>query len=106
MLRGSSHEQSPMQRVSRIPGSAPMRAAAATALRSVPRAALSLPPAWRGRILAIVGGFAVLPCGYWFWSGDSSFARVREVSVIGRTGPQSRPTRARLEEVALDQSTL
>src|SRR3954451_4958325 len=106
MLRGSSHDRPPMQRVSRIPGSAPMRAAAATALRSVPRAALSLPPAWRARILAIIGGFAVLAVGYWFWFRDSSFARVHEVYVTGLSGPQSRGIRARLEQAALDQSTL
>jgi cell division protein FtsQ len=79
---------------------------AALALRSVPRAALSLPPAWRRRLAAVLASLIVLGAGYWFWFRDSSFARVHDVYVTGVSGPQARAIRARLEDAGLDMSTL
>ena len=79
---------------------------AALALRSVPRAALALPPVWRMRLGAALAVLTLLVAGYWLWFRDSSFARVKEVYVTGVEGPQARAIRNALEEAALDQSTL
>lgn len=79
---------------------------AAMALRSVPRAALSLPPAWRRRLAAALATVIVLLAGYWFWFRDSSFARVHDVYVTGLSGPQSRAIRDALENAGLSMSTL
>jgi cell division protein FtsQ len=79
---------------------------AALALRSVPRAALSLPPVWRRRLGAALAAFVVLTAGYWLWFRDSSFARVHDVYVTGVSGPQSRAIRSALEEAGLDMTTL
>ncbi len=79
---------------------------AALALRSVPRAALSLSPIWRRRIGAVLVALAVLTAGYWFWFRDSSFARVHDVYVTGLDGPQARSIRNALEQAGLDMSTL
>jgi cell division protein FtsQ len=79
---------------------------AALALRSVPRAALALPPAWRMRVGAALALLALLVAGYWLWFRDSSFARVKEVYVTGVEGPQARAIRNALEDAGLDQSTL
>ena len=79
---------------------------AALALRAVPRLALSLPPAWRRRMLVALGVVVLLASAYWFWFRDSSFARVQEVYVTGVGGPQARSIRAALENAALDQTTL
>lgn len=80
--------------------------AAALALRSVPRAALSIPPLWRRRLVAVLAALAVLSSVYWLWFRDSSFARVREVYVTGVDGPQARAIRSALEQAALDMTTL
>ena len=80
--------------------------AAALALRSVPRAALSLPPVWRRRLGAALVALALLAAGYWLWFRDSSFARVHDVYVTGVDGPQARAIRSALEQAALDQTTL
>lgn len=79
---------------------------AALALRSVPRAALALPPVWRRRAMAVVAAFFVLVAGYWLWFRDSSFARVHDVYVTGVDGPQARAIRSALEEAGLEQTTL
>lgn len=79
---------------------------AALALRSVPRAALSLPPAWRRRVLVVLASLAVLGAAYWLWFRDSSFARVQEVYVNGVEGPQARAIRSAIEDAALNQTTL
>jgi cell division protein FtsQ len=79
---------------------------AALALRSVPRAALALPPAWRRRVLATLAAFVVLASVYWLWFRDSSFARVNTVYVTGVDGPQARSIRSALEEAGLDMTTL
>lgn len=80
--------------------------AAVLALRSVPRSALSLPPAWRMRLGALLTGLALLAAGYWLWFRDSSFVKVKEVYVTGVEGPQARAIRSALETAGLDQTTL
>jgi cell division protein FtsQ len=79
---------------------------AALALRSVPRAALALPPVWRRRAATVLVAFAVFAAGYWLWFRDSSFARVHDVYVTGVDGPQARAIRSALEEAGLDMTTL
>jgi cell division protein FtsQ len=79
---------------------------AALALRSVPRAALSLPPIWRRRAGIALASLFFLFAGYWLWFRDSSFARVNEVYVTGVDGPQARAIRSALEQAGLDQTTL
>ena len=79
---------------------------AALALRSVPRAALSIPPAWRRRLLAALLAVFVLASAYWLWFRDSSFARVHDVYVTGVDGPQARAIRSALEDAGLGMTTL
>jgi cell division protein FtsQ len=79
---------------------------AALALRSVPRAALAVPPVWRRRIGIALAVLALLISAYWLWFRDSSFARVKEVYVTGVDGPQARAIRSALEQAGLDMSTL
>jgi cell division protein FtsQ len=79
---------------------------AALALRSVPRAALSLPPVWRRRLAAVLAAFTVLAAVYWLWFRDSSFAQVQSVDVTGVSGPQARAIRSALEAAGLDMTTL
>jgi cell division protein FtsQ len=83
-----------------------MREAATMALRSVPRAALALPPVWRRRLAALLAGLIVLASIYWLWFRDSSFVRVHEVEVTGVSGPQARAIRSALVDAGLDQTTL
>lgn len=78
----------------------------APVLRSVPNAALAIPPAWRRRVAVAIAALVVLAGAYWFWFRDSSFARVQQVYVDGVSGPQARAIRAALENAALDQTTL
>jgi cell division protein FtsQ len=79
---------------------------AALALRSVPRAALALPPVWRRRLAAALAAFIVLFSAYWLWFRDSSFARVHDVYVTGVSGPQARAIRNALEDAGLGMTTL
>jgi cell division protein FtsQ len=79
---------------------------AALALRSVPRAALAVPPVWRRRFGIALAVLAFLVSAYWLWFRDSSFARVKEVYVTGVDGPQARAIRSALEQAGLDMSTL
>ena len=83
-----------------------MKTAATLALRSVPRAALSLPPAWRRRLGVAIVAAVVLASGYLLWFRDSSLAKVEEVYVSGLSGPQSRSIRTALERAGLDMTTL
>jgi cell division protein FtsQ len=83
-----------------------MKTAATIALRSVPRAALAIPPAWRRRLAATLAALIVLGSLYWFWFRDSSFAQVKDVDVTGVDGPQARAIRAQLVDAGLDQTTL
>jgi cell division protein FtsQ len=83
-----------------------MREAATMALRSVPRAALAIPPAWRRRMAIVLAALIVLGSLYWLWFRDSSFAKVKDVYVTGVSGPQARAIRNALENAGLDQTTL
>jgi cell division protein FtsQ len=83
-----------------------VRDAATIALRSVPRAALALPPVWRRRLAALLAGLIVLGSIYWLWFRDSSFVRVHEVEVSGVSGPQARVIRSALVDAGLAQTTL
>jgi cell division protein FtsQ len=83
-----------------------MRQHATVALRSVPRAALAVPPAWRRRVLAVLAALLVLGSLYWLWFRDSSFARVHDVQISGLSGPQARAIRSALEDAGLSQTTL
>jgi cell division protein FtsQ len=79
---------------------------AAVALRSVPRAALAMPPAWRRRMAVAFAALIVLFSAYWLWFRDSSFARVHDVYVTGVDGPQARAIRSALEQAGLGMTTL
>jgi cell division protein FtsQ len=79
---------------------------AALALRSVPRAALALPPVWRRRLTVVLAVLVALASAYWFWFRDSSFARVHDVYVTGADGPQAREIRSALEEAGANMTTL
>jgi cell division protein FtsQ len=83
-----------------------MRQQATVALRSVPRAALAVPPAWRRRVVAVLAALIVLGSLYWLWFRDSSFARVNDVQISGLSGPQARAIRSALEDAGLSQTTL
>jgi cell division protein FtsQ len=83
-----------------------VRDAATIARRSVPRAALALPPVWRRRLAAVLAGLIVLGSIYWLWFRDSSFVRVHKVEVSGLSGPQARVIRSALVDAGLAQTTL
>jgi cell division protein FtsQ len=83
-----------------------MRQPATVALRSVPRAALAVPPAWRRRVAVVLAALVVLGALYWLWFRDSSFARVHDVQISGVSGPQARAIRSALEDAGLAQTTL
>jgi cell division protein FtsQ len=83
-----------------------MRQQATVALRSLPRAALAVPPAWRRRVLAVLAALLVLGSLYWLWFRDSSFARVHDVQISGLSGPQARAIRSALEDAGLSQTSL
>ena len=83
-----------------------MRQQATVALRSVPRAALAVPPAWRRRAVVVLAALIVLGSFYWLWFRDSSFARVHDVQISGVSGPQARAIRSALVDAGLSQTTL
>jgi cell division protein FtsQ len=82
-----------------------MRTAALT-LRAVPRLALALPP--RVRMLTAIALIAtsVTAVLYYAWFRDSTLVKVRDVSVVGLTGPDAARVRERLKEAGLDMTTL
>lgn len=83
-----------------------MKTAATVALRSVPRAALSIAPEWRRRLGVALLLLFVLASAYYLWFRDSSFAKVKDVYVTGLSGPQARAIRSTLETAGLDMTTL
>ncbi|MDQ1680783.1 MAG: cell division protein FtsQ [Frankiaceae bacterium] len=83
-----------------------MREAATLALRSVPRAALALPPAFRRGLAIALVALVALAGLYFAWFRDSGFARVKSVEVSGLSGPQSRAIRESLVSAGLDMTTL
>jgi cell division protein FtsQ len=82
-----------------------MRTAALT-LRAVPRLALALPR--RLRLLTVIALIAAAAgtALYYGWLRDSSLVRVRDVTVVGLTGPDASRVRERLREAGLDMTTL
>ena len=72
----------------------------------MPRLALRLPPRLRRWAILLVLLAAALAGLYFAWLRDSSLVRVNEVTVVGLTGPDAARLRARLEEVAKEQTTL
>jgi cell division protein FtsQ len=83
-----------------------MKAAATSALRSVPRVALALPVAWRRRIVVALVAAACLAAGWFGWFRDSSFAQVEKVQVTGLEGPQASAVRRALVDAGLGMTTL
>lgn len=90
-----------------------MRAAAIGTLRLLPRAAgvlpraaLSLPPALRWRLIAALLLVGALGGGYFGWLRDSALVRVERVKVVGLSGPGSQRVRAALADSALGMTTL
>lgn len=83
-----------------------MKTVATVALRSVPRAAMSVPPTVRRWLAIAVATAVVLAAGYFLWFRDSSIVRVEEVYVTGLSGPQARAIRAALERAGVDMTTL
>lgn len=83
-----------------------MRAVAASAIRSVPRVALALPPAWRRGVVAALALAAALAAGWFLWFRDSSFAAVEKVRISGLSGPQSQTIRRALADAGLGMTTL
>lgn len=82
-----------------------MRTATPT-LRAVPRLALRLPR--RLRLLAIVALIAVSAGAvfYYAWFRDSSLVQVRDVTIVGLTGPDANRLRERLKAAGLEMTTL
>lgn len=82
-----------------------MRTATPT-LRALPRLALRLPR--RLRLLAIVALIAVSAGAllYYAWFRDSSLVQVRDVTIVGLTGPDADRVRERLKAAGLDMTTL
>jgi cell division protein FtsQ len=83
-----------------------MKAAATVALRSLPRAALALPPAWRRRVALAFVVLAALAALYYGWFRNSSFVQVEKVEVSGLAGPQARSIRTALVDAGLGMTTL
>jgi cell division protein FtsQ len=83
-----------------------MRAAAAAVALRRPLTALVPPPHLRGRVLAVIGGLALLLCLYMVWFRDSSFVRVQQVSISGLTSSDSAKLREQLTATARTVTTL
>ena len=90
-----------------------LRAAALETLRLLPRAAgvlpraaLSLPPVLRRRLLVLALVAGALAGGYFGWLRDSSLVRVERVKVEGLSGPGSERVRAALADSARGMTTL
>lgn len=82
-----------------------MRMAALT-LRAVPRLALRMPRRMRRLTTAAMIAAAALSFLYYGWFRDSSLVQVRDVSVVGLTGPESARVRERLKAAGLGMTTL
>ena len=81
-----------------------MRAAAAT--RAAPRLALALPPRARRITLIALAVATALATLHYAWFRDSSLVQVRDVNVVGLTGPDAERVRKRLTEAGLQMTTL
>jgi cell division protein FtsQ len=77
-----------------------------TAARATPRIALAIPKrAKRWAVLLALVALA-LGCVYHFWFRDSPLVKVKNVSVIGLSGPEAPKLRRALTQAALQQTTL
>lgn len=83
-----------------------MRAVAAATLRTFPRVALSLPPRFRRRLLAVLALVALLGAVYLVWFRNSSFVRVEKVQVTGLTTERAPQLSAALVHAARGMTTL
>jgi cell division protein FtsQ len=83
-----------------------VRAAAAATFRTLPRAALRLPPTFRRRLIAVLALAAVLGAVYLFWFRDSSFVQVEKVTVTGLTTHEAPEIRAALTRAGRGMTTL
>lgn len=83
-----------------------MRAAAASALRRLPRVSLAVPPKLRRRLIVAVLLAAALLALYRFWFRDSSFVSVQHVTVTGLTTKDAPRITTALTAAAHDMSTL
>jgi cell division protein FtsQ len=72
----------------------------------LPRAALSLPPRFRRRLLVILVAAMALAALYQFWFRDSSIVKVHEVSIKGLTTRDAPRVRAALTAAAQSMTTL
>jgi len=82
-----------------------MRTAALT-LTAIPRLALRLPRRIRLFTLVALAMAIALGALYYGWFRDSSLVRVRDVTIIGVTGPDAPRIREALKRAAIDQTTL
>jgi cell division protein FtsQ len=82
-----------------------MRTVALT-LRAVPRLALHLPRRLRLVAMAALVVAAALGGLYYGWARDSSLVQVRDVTVVGLTGPEAPRLRKQLELAAGEMTTL
>jgi cell division protein FtsQ len=82
-----------------------MRTAALT-LTAIPRLALALPR--RIRLFTLLALVIAVAFGafYYGWFRDSSLVRVRDVTIVGVTGPDAPRIREALKRAAIDQTTL
>jgi cell division protein FtsQ len=83
-----------------------VRAAAASALRRLPRASLAVPPKLRRRLIVAVLLAAALLALYRFWFRESSFVSVQHVTVTGLTTKDAPRITTALTAAAHDMSTL
>ena len=77
-----------------------------TAARATPRVALAIPK--RVKRWAVLLAIAALALGgvYHFWFRDSALVKVKNVSVVGLSGPEAPKLRRALTQAALQQTTL
>jgi cell division protein FtsQ len=83
-----------------------VRAAAASALRTVPRAALAIPAPVRRPLAIGLAALLVLWSLYTFWFKDSSFVRIDHVKITGLNTRDAHRIQAALTSAAHDMTTL
>jgi cell division protein FtsQ len=83
-----------------------VRAAAASALRRLPRVSITVPPKLRRRLIVAVLLASALFALYRLWFRDSGFVAVQHVTVTGLTTKDAPQIRTALTAAAHDMSTL
>jgi len=83
-----------------------VRAAAASALRRLPRVSIAVPPKLRRRLIVAVLLASALFALYRLWFRDSGFVAVQHVTVTGLTTKDAPQIRTALTAAAHDMSTL